>query len=85
MLRRSKPSVLDKIGFIAKIRRVRLQNAINLLNEIDLKLNNELLYNSNIKQEIENSKNRINQELENIEQYRIKSNLEEKRQKNEFI
>lgn len=78
MLRRSKPSVLDKIGFIAKIRRVRLQNAINLLNEIDLKLNNELLYNSNIKQEIENSKNRINQELENIEQYRIKSNLEEK-------
>ena len=78
MLRRSKPSVLDKIGFIAKIRRVRLQNAINLLNEIDLKLNNELLYNSNIKQEIEISKNRINQELENIEQYRIKSNSEEK-------
>lgn len=69
MLRRAKPSILDKIGFIAKIRRKRLQQTIEVLNQIDLALSKEVSFNQALQGEIQKSKEKIEKELNNIERY----------------
>ena len=86
MLKRAKPSILDRIGFIAKIRRKRLQQAIEILNQIDIALNNEISFNQALKGEIQKSKDTIEKELNNIERYNAEIQNEQSLiQKNEKI